>query len=110
MLRHLSGRRHAVITAVCVVAATGTFGGTAISHVRFRPLSERRIAAYVATGEPFGKAGAYAIQGAAGRFAALEGGRLDTVIGLPSHLVTRLLRRAGHPRFANLGRLDERAS
>ena len=73
--------------------------------------------AYVAGGEPFVKAGAYAIQDQAGRFATLERGRLDTVVGLPTHVLRRLLHQLGHasptsrvvgrakPGFANLGPL-----
>jgi septum formation protein len=109
MLRRLSGRQHAVISAVAVKAPSGVFEGVGISQVCFRRLTDREIAAYIATGEPFGKAGAYAIQGAAGRFARLGRGRVDTVIGLPSRVVVRLLRSSGYPRFANLGRLDVRS-
>ncbi|MGB2940800.1 MAG: Maf family protein [Candidatus Dormiibacterota bacterium] len=92
MLRLLSDRSHSVISAVHVASPKGDAGSIAISRVRFEPLSEDQIARYVAGGEPFDKAGAYAIQGEAGRFAVLERGRLDTVVGLPSHVLRRLLR------------------
>ena len=98
MLRTLSGRTHQVHTGVSVwmVAAPAdqdislgfrTFVDT--SHVTFRPVEEDELAAYLATDEPYDKAGAYAIQGTAGAFVANVDGALDTVIGLP---VERLLR------------------
>jgi septum formation protein len=92
MLRLLSGRAHSVISAVQLASPRGDLGGIAISRVRFKPLTEQEIESYVAGDEPFDKAGAYAIQGEAGRFAVLERGRLDTVVGLPTHLLRRLLR------------------
>src|SRR5471030_1112121 len=60
MLRRLSGRTHAVISTVWVVSAAQECSETCVSHVRFSTLDEPTIEAYVATGEPFGKAGAYA--------------------------------------------------
>ncbi|MDP9325687.1 MAG: Maf family protein [Candidatus Dormibacteraeota bacterium] len=92
MLRLLSGRAHSVISAVHIASPKGDAGGIATSRVRIKPLSEQEIASYIAGGEGFDKAGAYAIQGKAGRFALLERGRLDTVVGLPTHLLRRLLR------------------
>jgi septum formation protein len=126
MLRRLAGRTHSVITAVCLVApagegrgdhapgrrADGDAGrggarrqaeGVAISRVRMAPLGDREIEDYVAGGEPFGKAGAYAIQGGAGEFTALTRGRSDTVIGLPMHLLRRLLRELGHTGRSSAG-------
>jgi septum formation protein len=98
MLRQLSGRTHSVVSAMCIHAPDGSAAaGEAISQVRFQALSEPRIQRYVAGGEPVGKAGAYAIQGAAGKFATVTRGRLDTVIGLPGHTLFRLLRESGYP-------------
>jgi septum formation protein len=97
MLRLLSGREHRVVTGVAVVDAdTGSVNtSTVTSIVRFRALSDREIAEYVATGEPRGKAGAYAIQGlGAGLVSALEG-CFTTVVGLPLCETARLLSVAG---------------
>ena len=100
MLRALSGRAHDVNTAVslCIVSAPSAEGENAdatfrtfvdTTHVFFRDLTEREIADYIATGDPFDKAGSYGIQSGAGAFVDHIEGDLDTVIGLP---VTRLLR------------------
>src|SRR3546814_11084236 len=63
MLRRLSGRTHEVVSAVSVVSAGREAQAVSVSQVTFGELSEAQIAAYVATGEPMGKAGAYDIQG-----------------------------------------------
>lgn len=98
MLRRLSGRDHSVITAVCVVAPDGRRRSAAVSsRVRVKTLAPVGVDAYVATGEAFDKAGAYAIQGAAGEFTRVIAGRVDTVVGLPISLLGRLLRQLGHP-------------
>src|SRR5665213_2678704 len=68
MLRLLSGRSHRVITGVAVVTAEGAEVAAEATAVRFLALSDEEIAAYVATGEPMDKAGAYAIQGRAARW------------------------------------------
>ena len=98
MLRALSGCGHDVHTAVSlwlVNAPAGqdvgmvyrTFVDT--TYVYFRELSDQEIDAYIATGEPFDKAGAYGIQGAAGAFVDHIEGALDTVIGLPAERLIR---------------------
>ena len=95
MLRRLSGRAHEVITGVCVwTPRDGGFREQADAvrtAVRFRALDEAEIAAYVATGEPMDKAGAYAIQGGAGGFVESIDGPYDNVVGLPLETVRRLL-------------------
>ena len=97
MLRRLSGRDHFVITAVCVVAPGGRRrSAAASSRVRMRQLKPAQVKAYVATGEPFDKAGAYAIQGGAGEFARVIAGRVDTVVGLPVPLLGKVLRDLRH--------------
>src|SRR5690606_21071771 len=63
MLRELSGRTHRVLTAIVVATAHRQRAATQVSRVRFARLDAREIDAYVASGEPFGKAGGYAIQG-----------------------------------------------
>lgn len=93
MLRLLSGGTHYVLTGVCVVRAPGEV--EALEHestfVRFKPLSEAVIQEYVQSGEPMGKAGAYAIQGFASKFVERVEGDLDNVIGLPVASVKRIL-------------------
>lgn len=93
MLRALSGREHRVLTAVAV--RFGERLETALSDtlVRFMPLSEQDIAAYVATDEPMDKAGAYAIQGRASAFVERLQGSYSGVMGLPLHETALLLAR-----------------
>ncbi|MBI3872545.1 MAG: septum formation protein Maf [candidate division Zixibacteria bacterium] len=85
MLRRLSGRVHQVITGVAVISVEDAkwSTGSAVTHVRFRSLSDREIRRYVRTGEPMDKAGAYAVQGEAGRFVSQIDGAVDNVVGLP---------------------------
>lgn len=94
MLRHLNGREHTVVTGVAVVTDAREEVSSKTSRVRIE-LTEAEIAAYIATGEPNGKAGAYAIQSGQPGI-ALVGGPLDNVIGLPIELVRRLLRTPAH--------------
>lgn len=97
MLAALSGRTHRVISGVAVAAGGRTASALSVSTVRFARLSRATIADYVASGEPFGKAGAYAIQSAlAGWVVQLEGS-YSGVMGLPLFETARLLRRAGVP-------------
>ena len=94
MLRASSGRTHRVLTAVAVAAATRTLFALNISRVRFGVLSATEIDAYVASGEPFGKAGAYAIQGRAAAWIDHIEGSYTGIMGLPLHETARLLRQA----------------
>jgi septum formation protein len=91
MLRLLSGRTHRVITGVAVVTAARTEVASEATTVQFLPLSEEAIAAYIATGEPMDKAGAYAIQGRAARWIPRIEGCYFNVVGLPIALVSSLL-------------------
>ncbi len=91
MLRRLSGRTHEVISAVSLVSAGREAQVVSISRVGFAPLDEQEIAAYVASGEPMGRAGAYAIQGGAERFVSRLEGSFSGVMGLPLHETARLL-------------------
>lgn len=96
MLTELSGQTHAVITGVCVVQPSGavhTFAET--TEVTFRALAEGEVAAYVATGEPLDKAGAYAIQGIGGLLISGIRGDYPNVVGLPLTPLALLLRRLG---------------
>lgn len=95
MLRRLSGRTHEVISAVWLVDAVREQGEVCTSRVRFAALDEPTIAAYVATGEPFGKAGAYAIQGGGAVLVEHLAGSYTGVMGLPLFETARLLRGAG---------------
>ena len=95
MLRRLSGRTHRVITAVSVVSASREMQALSISEVSFAQLDDAAIAAYVASGEPAGKAGAYAIQGRAQAFIAHLSGSYSGVMGLPLHETANLLRAFG---------------
>lgn len=95
MLRRLAGCTHRVISAVCVVDGAREACAVNISEVTFAPLDEAAIAAYVASGEPFGKAGAYAIQGRAAAFVAHLAGSYSGVMGLPLFETSRLLRAFG---------------
>jgi septum formation protein len=97
MLRRLSDRDHQVITGVALVdAASGTVTSRATtSTVRFHQLTDEQIAAYVATGEPHDKAGAYAIQGLGDALISSLEGCFNNVVGLPLCAVSSLLTGAG---------------
>lgn len=96
MLASLAGQTHQVITAV---ALCGSDGGceviNVISEVTFAALDAATIAAYVASGEPMGKAGAYAIQGQAERYVSRLCGSYSGVMGLPLQQTAELLQRHG---------------
>ena len=102
-LRALSGKTHQVYTAVHVIdGRSGRHAeGLSRTHVTMRELSRREIAAYVRTGEPQDKAGAYAIQGKGRRLIASIRGPYDNVVGMPMRLLTRLLGECGVPVPAN---------
>ncbi|MBP1474437.1 septum formation inhibitor Maf [Frateuria sp. MAH-13] len=95
MLRRLSGRAHAVISAVWVVGAQQQGCEVCVSNVRFARLDAATIDAYVATGEPFGKAGGYAIQGRGAALVEHLEGSYSGVMGLPLFETARLLRGFG---------------
>ncbi len=83
MLERLSGKTHQVITGVALVWPTGDLCFSEVSNVDFRVLSRTEVEAYVATGEPMDKAGAYAIQGGAAGFVHNLDGSISNVVGLP---------------------------
>ncbi|HVL54965.1 MAG TPA: Maf family protein [Burkholderiaceae bacterium] len=95
MLAQLSGRVHRVLTSVAVVRAERRWQVTSVSRVRFARLRRSEIDRYVASGEPRGKAGAYAVQGLAGAFVRRIEGSYSGIMGLPLHETAILLRRAG---------------
>lgn len=94
MLRALSGRTHRVLTAVALSAGARSLLATSVSRVRFAVLSETTIRRYVASGEPQGKAGAYAIQGRIAAWIEHIEGSHSGIMGLPLHETTLLLSRA----------------
>lgn len=94
MLAALAGRTHRVITAVAVWSGARTLAATHVSRVRFAPLTRAQIDAYVAGGEPFGKAGAYAIQSAAAAWISHIEGSHSGIMGLPLYETSELLKRA----------------
>lgn len=90
MLHRLSGRTHRVHTGVALRMVDRTVAETVSSLVTFSPLTDEMIAWYVGLGEPTGKAGAYAIQGAGGVFVERVRGSVSNIIGLPLHTLLRL--------------------
>lgn len=95
MLQALSGTTHRVLTALALQSGRQRWQSLNVSQVRFAPLSPSRIRRYVATGEPMGKAGAYAIQGRAAAFIERISGSHSGIVGLPLHETAQLLERAG---------------
>ncbi len=94
MLERLSGRVHDVLTGVALELAGRQWTAVEMTRVRFLPLSVDEIDWYIASGEPRGKAGAYAIQGLASRFIDRVEGSYTNVVGLPIPAVYGLLREA----------------
>jgi nucleoside triphosphate pyrophosphatase len=98
MLESLSGRTHEVLTAVALKQDDWVETALSRSEVRFKTLSARDIEQYVATGESDDKAGAYAIQGRAGRFVVELRGSYSGVMGLPLYETAELLERLSQRR------------
>lgn len=95
MLRDLAGRTHRVLTAVAVQAGRRRFEAVSDSRVSFAAMSGGDIRAYVASGEPMGKAGAYAVQGRAAAHIARIAGSYTGIMGLPLYETGQLLKQAG---------------
>jgi septum formation protein len=95
MLRELSGHTHRVLTAVAVQAGRRRLTALSDSRVTFAALTPAQVRAYVAGGEPMGKAGAYAVQGRAAAHIARIAGSYTGIMGLPLHETAGLLRAAG---------------
>lgn len=95
MLGLMSGRTHRVITAVTVADATQRVAALNVSHVEFAPLSAGQIERYVASREPFGKAGAYAIQSQAAAWIVNIAGSYSGIMGLPLFETASLLAKFG---------------
>ncbi|MBO9650242.1 MAG: septum formation inhibitor Maf [Variovorax sp.] len=95
MLAMLSGHTHRVMTAIALQHGAERWALLNVSHVRFAPIEAEQITAYIETGEPLGKAGAYAIQGRAAAFIEHISGSHSGIMGLPMFETARLLRQAG---------------
>ena len=95
MLRRLSGRDHQVMTGLCVLSDGHEETVTVTTTLRMRHLSDEEIRAYIATGEPMDKAGAYGIQGLASMFVVGLDGDYYNVMGLPVCTLAMILRKCG---------------
>ncbi len=95
MLRELAGGTHRVITALALQAGARRWDALSESTVTFAAMTASQIDAYVASGEPIGKAGSYAVQGGAARYIARIEGSYSGVMGLPLFETAQLLRAAG---------------
>ena len=95
MLTLLQGRTHEVVTSVALVASGVTHTATDITHVMFRPADRAFLEAYVDTGEPMDKAGAYGIQGFGATIVSRVDGDYFAVMGLPLQLLIRVCGRLG---------------
>lgn len=106
ILRLLSGTTHHVLTAVCVYFAGQTHSVLQTNEVTFGELSEQHIQAYIATGEPMDKAGAFAIQGFGSLFIRHISGSFSGIMGLPIYETAQLLLKCGmiHPLLADAGK------
>lgn len=97
MLNRLAGRGHEVLSAIAMIAGGQEWTALSRSRVSLAPLTAAEIAAYVASGEPLDKAGAYAIQGRAGAFVTRIAGSYSGIMGLPLVETAELLRRFDIP-------------
>lgn len=95
MLTRLSGCSHQVVTGIALLTDHGAQAEAVVSTVTFATLASHQIEAYCDTGEPFGKAGAYAIQGIGASFVRHISGSYSGIVGLPLYETCRLLRRSG---------------
>ncbi|QNP61255.1 Maf family protein [Paenacidovorax monticola] len=95
MLAELSGHEHRVLTAVALQVGAKRLTALSVSRVRFAELTPAQIGAYVASGEPMGKAGAYGIQGPVAQYVENLNGSYTGIMGLPLYETAQLLRAAG---------------
>ena len=95
MLRKLAGQTHEVLTAVAVQHGTQRLQTLSASKVRFMAMTQAQIDAYVASGEPFGKAGSYGVQGLAAAMIEHMDGSYSGIMGLPVFETAQLLRQIG---------------
>ena len=104
ILKRLSGREHMVVTGICVVGPKKTLDKTVTSKVKIKPLTEKEIKDYIATGEPMDKAGAYAIQGKGSFMVRSFSGSKTNIIGLPLDELQTLLKKTF---YLSLGKAKE---
>ena len=97
MLAELAGHEHRVLTAVALQVGAKRLTALSVSRVTFAAMTSAQIDAYVATGEPLGKAGAYGIQGRAAAYVEYLAGSYSGIMGLPMYETAQLLRAAGFP-------------
>jgi septum formation protein len=95
MLRKLQGRTHQVVTSVALVTGERVHQATDVTNVTFRRMSDEQLGAYIATGDPMDKAGAYGIQGYGAALVERIEGDFFSVMGLPLRLVLGLMEEAG---------------
>lgn len=95
MLAELSGHEHRVLTALALQVGAKRLTALSVSRVRFAELTPAQIGAYVASGEPMGKAGAYGIQGPVAQYVENLNGSYTGIMGLPLYETAQLLRAAG---------------
>ena len=95
MLGELAGKTHRVLTAVAVGSGRQRRQALSASRVTFAAMSQKQIKAYVASGEPMGKAGAYAVQGRAAAFISHISGSYSGIMGLPMFETAQLLQSFG---------------
>ena len=95
MLRRLAGREHQVMTGLSIMTGEEVESTCVVTTLRLRPLSDEEIRAYIATGEPMGKAGGYAIQGLASIFIVGIDGDYYNVMGMPVCTLAVMLRKHG---------------
>lgn len=94
-LQMLSGRRHRVYTAICVINGGKEYTDMVVSRVKMARLHDKDIDNYIKTGQWHGKAGGYAIQGCAGAFVEWINGSYSNIVGLPLYQAARLIKRSG---------------
>ncbi|HHS0951235.1 TPA: Maf family nucleotide pyrophosphatase [Neisseria meningitidis] len=95
-LNRLSGKQHTVLTAVCIHYRGNAENRVQTNRVVFKPLSSEEISAYVHSGEPMDKAGAYAVQGIGGIFIQSIGGSFSGIMGLPVYETVSMLQDLGY--------------
>ncbi|WP_321477141.1 Maf family protein [uncultured Paludibaculum sp.] len=96
MLTRLNGRDHLVLTGICLLHHGRTWSSVESTTVTFATMTDQEIQLYAASGEPFDKAGGYAIQGLASKFITRVEGCYLNVVGLPMAAVYAMLKRAGY--------------
>ena len=91
MLKKLSGNMHLVMSGLCIIYKDKVYNDVCVSKVYFKKLSDEEIWNYIKSGEPFGKAGSYAIQGIGGKLVDHYEGSLNNIIGLPTEMLENMM-------------------